>query len=77
MKKHTAFSIVELSIVILVIGLIIGGISTSTYLIKQFRLSNARSLTQSSPVSSIEGLVGWWEPVMEEILMLMSQYKAL
>lgn len=64
-RKH-AFSLIELSIVILVIGIFITGISASVGMIKKFRISTARALTTSSPVNSIEGLELWLEPTMEK-----------
>lgn len=66
MKKLQAFSMVELSIVILVIGIVIAGIASGSILLAKVRLSNAKTLTQSSPVSAIENLVGWWEPTLDE-----------
>ena len=62
-KKHTAFSLMELSIVILIISIITAGITQSSKLISSFRLSSSRNLTQNSPVSATEGLVGWFESV--------------
>jgi len=56
-----AFSLIELSIVILIIGIIVAGITQSSRLIRQFKLSTARSLTQSSPVASIKDLSMWIE----------------
>lgn len=61
MTKKTAFSLVELSMVILIVGLIIAAISESSRLISMFRLSNARSLTQSSPINAISDLAIWLE----------------
>ena len=60
--KKKAFSLIELSIVLLIIGIIITGITQSSRLISAFRLSNARTVTNSSPVNSINGLVLWFEP---------------
>ncbi len=56
-----AFSLIELSIVILIIGIIIAGITQSSRLIRQFKLSTARSLTQSSAATSIKDLSMWIE----------------
>jgi prepilin-type N-terminal cleavage/methylation domain-containing protein len=63
MKK--AFSLIELSIVILIIGILIAGVTQSSRLIKEFRLKTAQNLTQSSPVSSIKDLVLWYETSLE------------
>ena len=61
MKKNSAFSLIEISIVILVIGILIAGITQSTRLVKESGLMSARSLTQSSPVTGIKDLMSWHE----------------
>lgn len=66
MKKHKAFSLIELSIVILVVGLIIAGVTQSSRLIYKSRLSTARALTNSSPVPGIKNLVFWIETTSTE-----------
>jgi len=60
-----AFSLVELSIVILIIGVLIAGIGQGIELVQDARLSSARMLTQSSYVNSIKGLILWLEPTSE------------
>ena len=59
MKKNSAFSLIELSIVILVIGILVAGVTESRGLIIKFRLSSARSLTSNSPVNSMKDLILW------------------
>ncbi len=61
MNKKKAFSLFETSIVILIVGIAIAAITQGTRLVQQFRLNNARSLTQSSPVSATDNLVLWLE----------------
>ena len=61
MRKNSAFSLIEISIVILVIGILIAGITQSTRLVKESGLMSARSLTQSSPVAGIKDLMSWHE----------------
>jgi prepilin-type N-terminal cleavage/methylation domain-containing protein len=61
-----AFSLIELSIVILIIGILVAGITQSSRLIRQMRLSSARSITQSSPVSTIKDLMVWLESTSEK-----------
>lgn len=63
MKK--AFSLIELSIVILIIGILVAGVTQGSRLLKQFRLRTAQTLTQSSPVTSIKDLSLWYETSME------------
>lgn len=63
MKK--AFSLIELSIVILIVGIIIAGITQSSNLVYKMRLSSARTQTNSSPVTSIKDLAIWLESTSE------------
>lgn len=65
MKQKNAFSLIELSIVILVIGILIAGVTQSSRLISQFKLSTARQLTSSSPVSSIPDISMWFDATSE------------
>ena len=59
LRKITAFSLIELSIVILVIGLLIAGAIQGSNMISKAALSSARTLTESSPVNSIRSLFIW------------------
>jgi prepilin-type N-terminal cleavage/methylation domain-containing protein len=56
-----AFSLIELSIVLVIIGLLVAGITQSSRLVQKFRISTAQTLTQSSPVNGIKNLVAWYE----------------
>lgn len=60
-KSKTAFSLIELSIVILIIGIIIAGVTNSSFLIDSFKNNSAQSLTKSSPISSITDIFLWAE----------------
>lgn len=64
--KKSAFSLIEISIVLLIIGIIIAGVTQGSIMIQKYRLSTARSMTQSSPVNSISDLVFWFEPTLIE-----------
>ena len=61
MKKHSAFTLLELSIVIILIGILVGGVMKGGNLINSARLTSARSFTSKSPVPEIEGLIAWYE----------------
>ncbi len=65
-KTSKAFSLIELSIVILIVGIIIAGITQSSRLVRQSKLRSATGLTQSSPVASIRGLSLWLETSSED-----------
>jgi len=59
--KKQAFSLLELSVVIVIIGILITGIMKGSSLIASSRLNSARSLTARSPVGEINGLAAWYE----------------
>lgn len=66
MKKNKAFSMIELSIVILIIGILVAGVTQSSRLVREIKVATARSITKSSPVSSIKDLALWLETTMDE-----------
>lgn len=63
--SRKAFSLIELSIVILIIGILIAGVTQSSRLINRMRIATAASLTKSSPVPSIQDLAFWVESTSE------------
>ncbi len=66
-KTHIkAFSMIELSIVILIIGILISGILASNAIIKKFRIQTAQTLTISSPVQGISDSVLWLESSLDK-----------
>ena len=61
-----AFTIIEISVVILVISVMIVGVMTSKSMITKSRLANAQSLTQQSYVNEISNdLIAWYETSLE------------
>jgi prepilin-type N-terminal cleavage/methylation domain-containing protein len=64
--KHRAFSLIELSIVILIIGILVAGVTQSSRLVNQFRLTSARNITLNSPVATIKDLALWFDAVNEK-----------
>lgn len=62
--KNTGFSLIELSIVILIIGILVTGVTQSSRLIRQIRIQSARNLTINSPVTSIGSLQIWLETTL-------------
>ncbi len=61
----TAFSLIELSIVILIIGVLIAGVVSSSKLYYKFKVQTAATLTRSSPVNGIKDLVLWYETSLD------------
>ena len=62
----TAFSMIEISIVILIIGLLIAGISKASDMIIDSKVKTARSLTKGSPVARLSNLALWIETTTAE-----------
>ena len=59
MKQSKAFSLIELSIVILVIGILIAGVTQASNMIYEFRLAAAKNLTKTSGIESIKDITLW------------------
>jgi len=59
--SNKAFSLIELSIVILIIGILVAGVTSSSRLVKRMKIITAQNLTTSSPISSIKDLIFWYE----------------
>lgn len=65
-RIKSAFTMIELAMVLLVIALLVGGIVGGQSLIQSAQLAKARSLTQSAPVMNSEDLTLWLETVLEQ-----------
>ena len=63
-----AFSLIEISIVILIVGILIAGISQGVDMVYDMRLSSARSLTDKAPMYGIDNLELWLETTSKESL---------
>ena len=61
-----AFSLIEISLVIVINGILIAGVSQGIDLYQDMRLATARSLTQNSRVGRIEDLTMWFESTSEQ-----------
>lgn len=67
-KKHfikKGFSLVEIAIVLLIVGILISGITTYSRLVKQMKLTTVKNITLSSPVPAIKGLSLWLETTLD------------
>ena len=61
----SAFSLVELSIVVLIMGATTASVVGTNNMMKKSRLVKAKSETSSSPVKNMNGLILWYEATME------------
>ncbi len=60
-KTKKAFSLIELSIVILIIGLLVAGVVKGQQLYRKMQLTSAQNITVSSPVNRTADLKMWLE----------------
>ena len=65
-RKLRAFSYVEISVVILIVGFLLAAISKGTDMVYDFKLQTARSVTAGSPLGRIPDLVLWLDAISEE-----------
>jgi len=66
MKSKKAFSLIELSMVLAIIGILAGGALESSVLIYRTKLHIARANTENAPVLEMPDLYGWWEATSEQ-----------
>jgi prepilin-type N-terminal cleavage/methylation domain-containing protein len=65
-SSKLGFSLIELSVVILVIGILVIGITQGSRIISEAKLKSARALTISSPVNSNANLILWLDSISEK-----------
>jgi prepilin-type N-terminal cleavage/methylation domain-containing protein len=58
-QNKLGFSLIELSVVILVLGILTIGITQGSRIVLESRLKSARSLTAASPVNATPNLTLW------------------
>jgi prepilin-type N-terminal cleavage/methylation domain-containing protein len=64
-QLRRAFSLIEISLVIVIISIIAAGILKTSTIVTKSRLQAARVLTQNSPVVNMPNLVLWYETCLE------------
>jgi prepilin-type N-terminal cleavage/methylation domain-containing protein len=65
-KNHQAFSLIEISVVMVIIGILIAGISSGIDMYQDYRLTSARNFTKNAPISRIPDLKLWLETTSEK-----------
>jgi prepilin-type N-terminal cleavage/methylation domain-containing protein len=73
-KKESAFSLIELSVVLIVIGILVTGVTQGYAIVRSAKISNARSITAKSSISQTPGLIAWYEPTMKESFLASQSY---
>lgn len=59
--QKKGFTLIELSVVVVIIGILVTGIMQGANMVQTSRLSSARAITAKSPIIDIEGLTAWYE----------------
>ncbi len=59
--KNKAYTLIEISVIILILGILISGVSTGLDLYLDYKIIVAKNLTQNSRVNRIDDLVLWLE----------------
>ena len=65
MKISRAFSLVEISIVILIVGVLVAGMTEGSKLFKKSKLRTARAMTKASYAASVEDMILWLDATAE------------
>ncbi len=65
-RSKSAFTLIELSIVLIIIGLLVGGVTGASSLIYSAKLTSARMMSKSSAVITSEDLVLWLDATSKE-----------
>lgn len=65
-NKKSAFTLLEISIVMVVISLIVVAVAGGSYLISSAKLTSARIMTDSAPMLGMKNLVLWMETTSQD-----------
>lgn len=65
-SKFKAFSLIEMSIVILIIGVLTSGVIAGSRMYNSARIATAKSLTSNSPVAGMKDLYLWLDATAEK-----------
>jgi prepilin-type N-terminal cleavage/methylation domain-containing protein len=66
--KKSAFSLVELSVVIAIVGLLIAGVAQASKMVRESAVVAAQSQTRQSVVKDMSGVVLWYETTLDSSL---------
>lgn len=76
MKKHSAFSMLEMTIVLIILGIISAGVLKGSSMLNVAKVNVARSITNKSNVANIDGLVAWYETSLIDSLKSSEAYNS-
>lgn len=65
LPEYKAFTLIEVSIIIIIIGILVSGISSGMDLYEDYKITTARNLTLNSRVKRIDDLEVWLETTNE------------
>lgn len=64
MKKQSAFSLVEISVVLLILGILISGVTLGSKMVRKSKLVNAQLITTNSKIEQIPNMILWYETTL-------------
>ncbi len=64
--KKSAFSLLELAIVLLITGILLSIVLRGAGMVRSFKIMGARAQTKSSAINSINGIVAWFDTTSEQ-----------
>ena len=67
MRNKSGFSLLEVAIVTVIIGLLIAGVVGSRHIIKKARINSAQAATRSSPINGVKGNRLWLETSLDDL----------
>ena len=65
-SNKLGFSLLEISVILLIVGILVASVSSGKSMIKKSRITSAQTLSANSPVSAVDTLAIWLEPVMSD-----------
>ncbi len=64
-KKHLAFSLLEVSAVLIIVGIFIAGVIAANGMVSKFRITAAQTLSRSSPINEVPDAAIWLETSLD------------
>ncbi len=64
-KKHSAFSLLEVSAVLIIVGIFIAGVVAANGMVSKFRITAAQTLSRSSPINEVPDAAIWLETSLD------------
>lgn len=64
-KENSAFSLLEVSVVLIIVGIFIAGVVAANGMVSKFRITAAQTLSRSSPINEVPDAAMWLETSLD------------